>query len=90
MKLTISAIYRDPFTIGSPMVTNLPPGLRLSKLFERLSHLPKGSAESGEIRIDDHPVPREHWHLVKPKAMHANEQIHVIFHANIFSVGAKP
>ena len=68
MMETVPAIYRDPFSLGSPEQTNFSPGLSLAEMVERMSYLPPDFADTGQIRINDVPILRSAWPLVRPKA----------------------
>jgi hypothetical protein len=83
MREYVTALYRDPFALGSPRSARFPAGLRLDEMAERMPGLPRGFALDGEIRIDGAIIPRAAWRLTKPKARRAGRPVAVTFHARI-------
>ena len=87
MIATVPALYRDPFTLGSPHEFGFRPGLSLAEMVARVQFLPPGFAATGQIRINAEMVPRESWPLVRPKATRDDRPIIVTFHAAIRAGG---
>jgi len=79
----VLAIYREPFALGSPTVEAWKPGLTVAEIVERMHCLPPGFGELGEVRINDIEVPREHWHLARPRATSIRRPVAVTFHMTV-------
>ena len=76
------AVYRDFFAM-QPEVFYPPEGMSLADMAKRVNSLPPGWPRHDDdvICINNHPVPRGVWHMVKPKPQAAGVPIEVTFHA---------
>lgn len=79
----VPTIYRDPFSLGSPVVSNMPPGISITEMIGRMPQLPARFEITGDVRINGHAVPRALWGLVKPKATREAQPVVLTFHAPI-------
>lgn len=73
--MTITATYREPF-VFEPRVASMPDGLTLAQMRNRMTLPPEFDAH-GIICLNGHPVSRELWPMIKPKAPAITE---VTFH----------
>ena len=72
----ILATYREPFGFA-PVVRHLPEGYTLAAMRARMAGLPDEFDRRGVICLNGHPVPRQLWGVVRPKAPAITE---VTFH----------
>ncbi len=72
----ILATYREPFGFA-PHVCRLPQGETLARMRARMSGLPDDFDARGVICLNGHPVARDLWGMVRPKAPAITE---VTFH----------
>lgn len=67
--MSVLAIYRDPFTLGSPNVEHWPVGMNIVEMVDRMRNLPANFAtDGGVVMVSGEVVPFNMWHLVRPKA----------------------
>ena len=85
----VPAIYRDPFSLGSPTIAKMPPGISITEMIGRMSQLPARFEITGEVRINGHAVPRALWGMVKPKATREAMPVVLTFHAPIRGGGGE-
>jgi hypothetical protein len=69
-------LYRDPFSLGSPHISEAREGITLYEIVCTNPHLPKNFLDQGSITINGELVPQEYWPRMKPKrgtvvSMHA-------------------
>jgi len=63
----LHTVYRDPFALGSPHISQIGEGFTLYEIVSFNSHLPKDFLERGSVTINGDLVPREYWKRVRPK-----------------------
>lgn len=79
--MTLTCVYREPFSLEPPRVQRLPEGKTLAELTGYM-RLPDGFADHGTVCINGQETPREAWHLIKPKALSATGvPVQITFHA---------
>lgn len=77
----ILSVWRAPFTL-EPRVAYLPEGMTLAEMAARMPDLPPDFDQRGVICIAGHPVPRQNWARVRPRAMlSSGAPVEVTFHA---------
>lgn len=79
------AVWREPFKLGSPHTMILPPDATLSQIVARMEVLPRDFSKRGVIMINNHEIPREFWHVVRPK----NTRAIVTFHMPVQGGGGE-
>lgn len=75
----VLTVYRAPFSM-TPVPCHMREGMTLAEMVAEARFLPAGFAEHGVICINNHPVRREAWRLIRPKASHNGVPIEVTFH----------
>lgn len=64
----LHTVYRDPFALGSPHISQVGEGFTLYQIVETNPHLPKEFIARGSVTLNGELVPREYWRSIKPKA----------------------
>lgn len=76
----ILCAYRSSFGI-TPQVFWAKPGLTLSEAIEGFKPaLPPEFRREGSIRLNGHPIPRDAWPLIRPKAPRPGRPVELSFH----------
>ncbi|MFN7224475.1 MAG: phage tail protein [Paracoccaceae bacterium] len=78
--MTVLAVFRPPFEV-KPVVARLPEGLTLTELAGQMPGLPADFSLFGVICVSGRPVPRQSWHLVRPKPWANGGPVEITFHA---------
>ena len=65
---TLHTIYREPFSVGAPLILEGAPGRNLAEIAASVLSIPADFFDSGAIAVNGEIVSREHWLHVRPKA----------------------
>lgn len=84
--MSLYCVYRPPFSRTQPRVADLPEGLSLAEVIERMD-LPRIVKEQGRVLVGGVEVPRGAWHLVRPKALVKGAANPITVHAPIMGGG---
>jgi len=76
----IQAVWREPFSLGSPRVEYWPGGLTVAEMAARMPDIPTEFWEHGRILVNGQDVPREMWAFVRPKPSTAERHVDVTLH----------
>lgn len=64
----VTAIYREPFKLGSPIIRHLPAGSTIADIVRFMPNLPADFGIRGTVMIDGHLIPSDRWNRVRPRA----------------------
>lgn len=91
----ILAVWREPFSLGSPRVEIWEPGVTVAQMVEGMicqrggGGLPAEFRQFGIVMINGHEVSRAHWRHVRPKPSTALKPVDVTFHLPVQGGGSQ-
>ena len=75
----IALIYRDAFSLNSPVFEPWTGKASLSEIVRSVNWLPENFSEVGTISINSHIISRENWSKIYPHARKNGEPVDVVF-----------
>lgn len=83
------AVWRDPFTFGTPHVEMWREGMTVYEIVLAMNCLPAGFLKRGEVRVNGDVIPATMWHCVRPKGTTDAVPISVTFHMPLRGGGGR-